>query len=359
MEHHSHYSTLRSRAQPYAYASPSSPWTKASQLLGIGKARGSPLSTNSSSLSYYTANSSPLSQLTAISTSTQSSNLSYPYSVTSINSYKSRKNVLYPRRVHPLPVAVPLEPSTSPDALLIWQVWFLSTILLPCTETRLVPAGRVLLHALEPHNDFSQHIPVLADEQTRYCSELFIALAHEVVLKDAICARALEGPCRRLHETFRDILFNPVALSKKASIAAPTAGDLAIPAWYGALNATNIKLAAAKNKVLRESQAQPQFLVSAGPTIRQFRKKLDQKLAQIQAQLNNFKQPEALLSPSAPAISTIEEVSEVDGGESFAKSYAWSHSTLSHSHSGKRSLPRRILRRLIPSSIQLPFVKEV
>src|SRR6266702_4236057 len=37
-------------------------------------------------------------------TSTVSSNISFSYSVTSINSYKSRKNVLYPRRAHPPPI---------------------------------------------------------------------------------------------------------------------------------------------------------------------------------------------------------------------------------------------------------------
>jgi hypothetical protein len=35
------------------------------------------------------------------------SNGSYHYSVNSVNSYKSRKNVLYPRRVHPPPATLP------------------------------------------------------------------------------------------------------------------------------------------------------------------------------------------------------------------------------------------------------------
>lgn len=67
---------------------------------------------NASLQSYYSANTSPLSYL---SSSTRSSIMSFPFSVTSINSYKSRKNVLYPRRVHPLPVAVASEHSVSPD----------------------------------------------------------------------------------------------------------------------------------------------------------------------------------------------------------------------------------------------------
>ncbi|KAH9008907.1 hypothetical protein EDB85DRAFT_1518676 [Lactarius pseudohatsudake] len=36
-------------------------------------------------------------------TPTVSSDMSFPYSVTSINSYNTRKNVLYPRRAHPPP----------------------------------------------------------------------------------------------------------------------------------------------------------------------------------------------------------------------------------------------------------------
>ena len=71
--------------------------------------------TTSSIQSYYTANTSILSYSTTDSTSPQSSDMSFPYSVTSINSRKSRKNVLYPRRVHPPPVAVSSEHSLPPD----------------------------------------------------------------------------------------------------------------------------------------------------------------------------------------------------------------------------------------------------
>jgi hypothetical protein len=86
-----------------------------------------PRSTDSSYRSYHTANASPLSYLTTNSTSTLSSNMSFPFSVTSINSRKSRKNVLYPRRVHPpplLPVPVAPEHPASSD------VRFLSFLLL-------------------------------------------------------------------------------------------------------------------------------------------------------------------------------------------------------------------------------------
>ncbi|KAI9436564.1 hypothetical protein H4582DRAFT_2078182 [Lactarius indigo] len=59
------------------------------------------LSTDSSHQSYYTTNTSPPSP-----TSTRSSNtMSSPYTVTSVHSYKSNKNVSYPRREHPPPAA--------------------------------------------------------------------------------------------------------------------------------------------------------------------------------------------------------------------------------------------------------------
>ncbi|KAF8266701.1 hypothetical protein EI94DRAFT_148220 [Lactarius quietus] len=160
--------------------------------------RSEPLSTDSSPHSYYTANTPP-SYITTNSTSTLSSNMSFPFSVTSINSHKSRKTVLYPRRVHPLsPVPVAPERSVSPDPL-IWQVRFLCTTLLPCSETRLVPAGRVLLQSLGLHGDFSQHVPARTDEETRFCAELFIALTHDVLLRDAVSAAELESPCKLLH----------------------------------------------------------------------------------------------------------------------------------------------------------------
>ena len=71
---------------------------------------------NASSLqsyTYHSAVSSP-SYSTPNSGSTWSSNMSFPYSVTSINSRKSRKNVLYPRRAHPPPL--PLPPLLSPPS---------------------------------------------------------------------------------------------------------------------------------------------------------------------------------------------------------------------------------------------------
>ncbi|KAI9461917.1 hypothetical protein BJY52DRAFT_1257576 [Lactarius psammicola] len=233
-ERRSPYSVLQSGAEPYV--PPSRNWASTSQFPGLGR---------ESPQSYYTTNSSPLLYLRTNSASTRSSNLSFPYSVTSISSYKSRKNVLYPRRVHPLPVAVSSDPSASvsPDAL-IWQVRFLCTTLLPHAETRLVPAARVLLQSLGLHGDFSQRVPVRTDEETRCCSELFIALTHEVLLKDAVNARELEGPCKLLHTTFKDILFKLGAFSlPKASklneqdLKASSAGALALERFSSVLRA--------------------------------------------------------------------------------------------------------------------------
>lgn len=62
--------------------------------------------TNSSLQSYHTANASILSITSIHSTSSRSSDVSLPYSVKSVNSYKSRKTVLYTRRMHPPPVEI-------------------------------------------------------------------------------------------------------------------------------------------------------------------------------------------------------------------------------------------------------------
>jgi hypothetical protein len=80
--------------------------------------------------------------------------------------------------------------------MLACEVRYLCADLLPHSETRLLPAGRVLLRYLEQENDLSsQH----KNEETRYCSELFIILAREILLKDAISVEELEGPCKILH----------------------------------------------------------------------------------------------------------------------------------------------------------------
>lgn len=74
-----------------------------------GLKRTSPFSTSSSPQSFCTASTS-ISLLSARPATTSPasicSGVSSPYSVTSVNSYKSRKTVLYRRRAHPIPVIV-------------------------------------------------------------------------------------------------------------------------------------------------------------------------------------------------------------------------------------------------------------
>ena len=95
-----------------------------------------------------------------------------------------------------------------------------------------------------------------------------------------------------------------------------------------------------------------------GLTIQTYRTKLNQYLAQTQAQLNSLGQFEGLQPPSTGMISMIlphngatqeivtEESSETEGEGSPTNGH-----TLSYGDSEKNSLPRRILRRLIPSSV--------
>ncbi|KAN0141016.1 hypothetical protein V8E53_001460 [Lactarius tabidus] len=76
-----------------------------SSLQSCYTANSSFISTDSLHQSYYTADTSLSSRSTIYSTSSLSSDVSLPYSVKSVNSYKSRKTVLYRRREHPPPVA--------------------------------------------------------------------------------------------------------------------------------------------------------------------------------------------------------------------------------------------------------------
>lgn len=86
--------------------------------------------------------------------------------------------------------------ATYPAQRLAWEVRYLCKDLLPHSETRLLAAGSVLLRSLGQESDLSlQH----KNEETRLCSELFIMLAREILLKDAIGVEELEGPCRILH----------------------------------------------------------------------------------------------------------------------------------------------------------------
>lgn len=111
----SYYTLPYSFTPPYAPSPPNAPGPSNAPTPPSAPTPYHSWPSNTSFHSYYSADTSPMSHLSTYSSSTQSSNLSFPFSVTSINSYKSRKNVLYPRRVHPLPVAVASERSVSPD----------------------------------------------------------------------------------------------------------------------------------------------------------------------------------------------------------------------------------------------------
>ena len=82
-----------------------------------------------------------------------------------------------------------------PAQMPTWEVRYLCATLLPHSETRLLPAGIVLLKSSGQERDLSQR----KNEETRHCSELFIVLTREILLKDAIGVEELEGPCKLLH----------------------------------------------------------------------------------------------------------------------------------------------------------------
>jgi len=319
-------------------------------------------SSNTSPHSYYTANASPLSNLSTSSSYTQSSNMSFPYSVTSINSHNSRKNILYPRRAHPPPappLAVPVPAEFSHDA----RIWFLCTSLLPNTEIRLVPAGKVLLKSLGLLGKFSQLIPAQTDEATHYCSELFITLAHEVHLKCGVRAKELEVPCKLLHTTFKDILHKSGTFSASKTPKWPTDGALTLQrlsnvsialfsvlgAFERALSTINPTMDGRRGEHYR--MALLELSTPTGLTMKTYRTKLNQFLAQTHAQLNSLGQSEGLHPPSASLLSMIpQEISTIEGSEAEGEGSTANGHTLSSGDSGKNSLPRRILRRLIPSS---------
>lgn len=248
-----------------------------------------------------------------------------------------------------------------------------------------MPAGKVLLQSWGVNEYLSKGVPFRTDsEETRCCAELFIALVHEILLNDAVSAVELGGPCKVLHATFKDILSksgffssSKTPKSNETGLKAPTAGALVLRqfssvlltlfsvlnTFEGALNTIKVKPATAKGGALRvyDRTALQELSVSTGLTMEQYRKKLDQNLAQTQAQLNSLGQPEGLLHPSTsvtpviplymvvpPTISTIDEGSEAEDEWNFVDSDSQSHGTRNRSDSGKRSLPRKFLRRLIP-----------
>ena len=79
--------------------------------------------------------------------------------------------------------------------MLTWEVRYRCANLLPRSETRLSPAGTVLLRSSGQERDLGAQ---RKNEEIRHCSVLFIMLTREIVLKDAIGIEELEGPCRLL-----------------------------------------------------------------------------------------------------------------------------------------------------------------
>ena len=178
-----------------------------------------------SSQTFHTANSSPSRSSagrTVKTDSTTLSNNSYRYSVTSVISYKSRKNVRYPRRMHPLPATMLPEcfsifspdpearflsgfirhsthvwSFTYPAQVLALEVRYLCEDLLPHLEPRLLPTGTILLRYLGQETYLGSSLQY-KKEEIRHCSELFILLTREIILKGAIGVQELEGPCRIL-----------------------------------------------------------------------------------------------------------------------------------------------------------------
>jgi hypothetical protein len=96
-----------------------------------------------------------------------------------------------------------------------------------------------------------------------------------------------------------------------------------------------------------------------GLTIQTYRTKLSQYLAETQAQLSSLGQFEGLQPPSTGVISMIlphkgatQEIVIIEASsETEGEGCPTNGHTLSYGDSEKNSLPRRILRRLIPSSV--------
>ncbi|KAH8987273.1 hypothetical protein EDB92DRAFT_1876140 [Lactarius akahatsu] len=356
---HLWYSVISSESEVYAWSSN----TRVGTPQHEGSMRATPFSTNSSPLSFYAANTSvsysSARQATTPAT-TVSSRMSSTYSVTSINSYKSRKNVLYPRRPQPVLVTVP--PVTS-EYVVSPEV------------TRLVPAGMMLLRSLGLQENIAHRVSVQTNEEFRYCSEFFIVLTREVLLKDAVGTRDLKGPCKLLLEAFRDILFkskgffslttsnlNVMGLQALAVVVGLIrftcvlrALCYVMDAFEGALNVIEPPDVGDRDSRGHGREVLQKISISTGLTMDQYRKVLSQKLTQTQAQLNSFPQQiEGLLPPPIPiirpqrgtqqTISTIDESLEAEDDGTPVNSHA-----RMLSEKEMRSVPGKFLRRFLPS----------
>jgi len=181
---------------------------------------------------------------------------------------------------------------------------------------------------------------------------------------------------RQLNRTFKDILRRSGGpLSSPKTTKSPTDGthtlrrlrrvSLALISvlntFEDVLNTIKINLAPTEDELRGDHYrvALLELSTPTGLTIETYRTKLNQYRAQTEAQLNSLQQSEWLHPPSTSLISmilphkevpqeisTIEEGSEVEGEGSPANGR-----TSSYGDSGKDSLPRRILRRLIRSSV--------
>ncbi|KAF8266697.1 hypothetical protein EI94DRAFT_148132 [Lactarius quietus] len=217
----SYYSALQSPRSSHIESPRTSSYYSAST-------RGSPRSSRiESPRSRHTSNELPSSCLPTLpttSTSTIPSNTSFPFTIRSVNSSKSRKNVHYPGRAPP---TAPLElehVSISPE-ILISQVRFLCTTTLRHAKSCLVPAGEMILQSLAHNGDFLQPV----DEETLCCAELFVELT---------------GPCNTLHGTFKDILFKSGAFafpSSPKSIETPFAAALALQQYTPAARSSVVE----------------------------------------------------------------------------------------------------------------------
>ena len=136
---------------------------------------------------------------------------------------------------------------------------------------------------------------------------------------------------------------------------------LTIHATKGALNSIGIKPTPTEDGSNADHYrvAVLELSTPTGLTMEKYRMELDQNLAQTRASLSThyflYSPPQAIFPPKithsltwgvSPGRVSTMEVSEAEGEGGSANGH-----TLSHNDSGKNSLPRRILRRLIPSSV--------
>jgi len=172
-------------------------------------------------------------------------------------------------------------------------------------ETRLEPAGMLLLQSLDLQRDLTQPVSVRAKEEFRYCSEVFIVLTREVLVKGAAGTRELNGPCKLLLEAFGDILSksksffssNLNALGLQSLVVAVELIRLTcvLRSLCSVMDAFEVVLNAISPPPVGDEDIRGDGLrvlhkisVSTGLTMGQYRKVLGQVLTQTQVQLESF-----------------------------------------------------------------------